>query len=298
MTLALHGFLGAPAMWAGLEGELVAPWSPGHGPSPAPLEQDDFNAVVDALAARYLPVGGARVVGYSLGGRLALALALRHPARVREAVLIGATPGLKTEAERRARRASDEALAESLFRDGLVRFVDAWEALPLFATQRALPVSLQARRRAERLGHTVEGLAGSLRVLGTGAMPSLWDALPGCEVPLRWVTGALDEKFTAIAREACAVCPAATHTVVPGAGHDVVLERGVGEVFLHPCPLLHRRCRWRRAAMCGMCSVRCLRLRDSHPTHRSPPPSATPMEEGAGVEGAVAQVTVIPSSPR
>lgn len=230
VALALHGFLGAPTMWAGLDGELVAPWSPGHGPSPAGMEHDDFNAVVDALAARYLPAEGATVFGYSLGARLALALALRHPARVREAVLVGGTPGLRTEAERAARRASDEALAASLLRDGLARFVARWEALPLFATQRALPEALQARRRAERLGHTVEGLAWSLRALGTGAMPSLWDALPGCEVPLRWVTGALDEKFTAIAREARAACPAATHTVVPGVGHDVVLERGVGAV--------------------------------------------------------------------
>lgn len=214
-------------MWSGLSDALVCPWLPGHGPSPASMDHPDFIHAVDDLAARVLPVEGACVVGYSLGARVALALALRHPARVRRAVLVGGTPGLRTEGERAARRESDEALAQEILRDGCEGFVARWEALPLFETQRALPAALRARRRAERMAHTPEGLAWSLRVMGTGAMPSMWDALPRCEVSLAWVTGALDEKFTAIAREAAALCPSATHTVIAGAGHDVALERGL-----------------------------------------------------------------------
>jgi len=236
VTLAFHGFLGAPAMWSGVAGEVVAPWVPGHGPTPWCPPHTDFTAVVDHLAREHLPAEGATLVGYSLGARLALCLALRHPARVRAAVLVGGTPGLRTEDERASRRRDDARLADDLLRDGLAAFVDRWEALPLFATQRALPDEAQRRRRAQREGHTPAGLAWSLRTLGTGAMPSLWEALPGCEVPLRWITGARDEKFTAIARAVCAVCPAATHEVITDAGHDVVLERGVAVLGMPDAP--------------------------------------------------------------
>lgn len=226
MTVALHGFLGSPAMWSGLTHDLVAPWCPGHGPSPVVMEGASFTEVVDTLAAQLLLGDPVRLVGYSMGARLALAMALRHPARVREAVLIGGTPGLRTEAERAARRRDDEALAAALLRDGITPFVDRWEALPLFATQRALPEEVRAARRAQRLAHDPSALAWCLRALGTGAMPSLWDALAGCAVPLVLVTGSLDEKFSAIAREVVRVCPRATHRVIEGAGHDVVTERG------------------------------------------------------------------------
>lgn len=229
MTVALHGFLGAPAMWSGLCDDLVAPWCPGHGPRPAVMEGATFDEVVDRLAAQLLPRDRrVRLVGYSMGARLALAMTLRHPSRVREAVLVGGTPGLRTEAERAARRRDDDALAAALLRDGLPAFVDRWEALPLFATQRDLPAAARAARRAQRLAHDPAALAWCLRALGTGAMPSLWEALPGCEVPLRLVTGGRDEKFTAVARAVVALCPRATHAVVAGAGHDVVTERGVG----------------------------------------------------------------------
>lgn len=226
LTVALHGFMGSPAMWDGLAQPLHAPWLPGHGPTPSIPETDDFDAIIDRLAEA-LPRPPWTLVGYSLGARTALALTLRHPSRVRAAVLVGGTPGLRTDALRAERRASDALLAQSLLRDGLERFAERWEALALFETQRALPEETRRRRREQRLAHRAEGLAWSLRAMGTGSMPSYWDALGRCQVPLRWVTGSRDEKFTAIAREACASCPSATHTVIEGAGHDVALERGV-----------------------------------------------------------------------
>lgn len=228
MIVALHGFLGSPAMWAGLAPSVTAPWCPGHGPRGETPPAGAFDDVIDLLAAQLLPrTGGVRLYGYSMGARLALALLLRYPARVRDAVLVGVTPGIRDPAERAARVAADAALADALLREGLGAFVDRWEALPLFATQRALPAAVQATRRAQRLAHTPEGLAWCLRTLGTGAMPPLWEALGECPVPIVLVTGEHDGKFTAIAEEMVGVLPRARHHRVTAAGHDVVTERGV-----------------------------------------------------------------------
>lgn len=228
-TVLLHGFLGAPAQWDRVRGgrpDTRAPWMPGHGPSPWTADATSFDAAVDAFAPR---VWGddARVtlVGYSLGARVALSLAMRHPARVRAAVLVGVSPGLDDPSARAARAADDDRLADALLRDGLDAFVDAWDALPLFATQRALDPAVRATQHAWRRAHDPAALAWSLRALSTGRMPPMHDALAATETPVRLVTGSRDDKFTALARAIAARNPRIAHTVVDGAGHNVALEQ-------------------------------------------------------------------------
>ncbi|MBI5515648.1 MAG: alpha/beta fold hydrolase [Deltaproteobacteria bacterium] len=226
MTLvALHGFLGSPEAWAPLATMMNAtmhiPYLPGHGPRPWFPEAGGFDAAVDALVEA-LPPGRVRLVGYSLGARLALGLLARHPSRVEGAALVGVDPGMPEGPQKAARRALDEDRARALEAGGVEAFVRAWEALPLWTSQRALPEAARSRRRAERLGHTAEGLAWSLRALGLGVMPNLRGALRAPGVPVTLVTGALDEKFTALAKEYAS--PAVRHTTVHGAGHDVGLE--------------------------------------------------------------------------
>lgn len=169
----LHGFLGAPASWAGVLEHLARParatWLFGHGAPPREVPRD-FWAAVDALAAEMSEP--ALVVGYSMGGRLALGLACRYPERVRGVVAIGARLGLD-EAARCARIGWEESLARKLEREGLPSFVEAWEKLPLFASQAALPAAKLAAQRAVRLGHDASALARCLRALGTGRMPRL-----------------------------------------------------------------------------------------------------------------------------
>lgn len=230
--ILLHGFTGTVRSWTAvldaLDDRAAAHPLPlfGHAPETAHVEVSDFEAEVDRLAEAIGAIAASvRICGYSLGGRLALGLLARHPARFTEAVLIGAHPGLRTAEERRARSASDDALAAQLERDGLAAFVDHWEALPLFATQRRLPRARRQAQRAERLVHDAGALARSLRVLSLGRMPAYQDRLRSIHIPVTLVTGALDEKFSALASRMVPLFFDARHEAIPGVGHNVVLER-------------------------------------------------------------------------
>ena len=162
--------------------------------------------------------GRAVYVGYSMGGRLCLRLALDRPGLVTRLVLVSTTAGIDDEAERVNRKAADETLAATIERDGVDRFLQSWVTQPLFATLD--DPDLEDRRR-----NTVSGLASSLRMAGTGAQPPLWDRLGELRMPVLVIAGALDTKFVALAERLAAVIPNATLAIVEGAGHAVHLER-------------------------------------------------------------------------
>jgi 2-succinyl-6-hydroxy-2,4-cyclohexadiene-1-carboxylate synthase len=237
-VLLLHGFTGSGGSWPttiveGLAsahaGAPVAPVTmdlPGHGRWAGRTDPRDFT-LSSAVASIAEAQGGRAgpLVGYSMGGRLALAYAVAHPARVTHLVLESASPGLAPEEERAARRAADEALARDLERDGIEAFVRRWEALPLFESQRALPEAVRSAQRERRLANHPNSLAAALRGLGTGALPSLWGALSGMAVPTLLLAGALDGKFVDIARAMAHRLPRAEVAVVADAGHAVHLER-------------------------------------------------------------------------
>jgi 2-succinyl-6-hydroxy-2,4-cyclohexadiene-1-carboxylate synthase len=216
-----HGFTQTLASWAPLAGRLRRHWQvvradlPGHGGSGA------LRADLPGAAGLLGAAGGpAAYAGYSLGGRVCLRLALDRPELVRALVLIGASPGIDA-AERAARRAADEALAQDLERDGVAAFLDRWLAGPLFAT---LPPDRAGR--ADRLGNSAAGLAAALRLLGTGAQEPLWPRLPELAMPVLLLAGELDGKFAALAgRMAAAIGPNARVALIPGAGHAAHLER-------------------------------------------------------------------------
>lgn len=165
------------------------------------------------------------LVGYSMGGRLALHFAHRHPDRVRRLVLESASPGLADPTERAARREADEALADRIVRDGIGAFVEHWESLPLFASQERLAEGVRKAQRERRLANRPEGLAYSLRALGTGALPSLWDHLERMAIPTLLIVGELDAKFVGIAEAMAGALPHAEIEVVEDTGHTVHLER-------------------------------------------------------------------------
>jgi 2-succinyl-6-hydroxy-2,4-cyclohexadiene-1-carboxylate synthase len=185
-----------------------------------------FDTVVDQLSARCAMGGEALVLGYSMGARLALAMVLRAPERFAGAVLVGVDPGFEPERahERSARVQWERTMRASLERDGIERFVDLWETLPIFASQRSLPESTRAAVRARRCGHDPMAVGWAIEALGTGAMPPLWDGLGALAVPTIIVTGELDSKFTLVAERMSQRSPRIERRVVPGVGHDVTLE--------------------------------------------------------------------------
>jgi 2-succinyl-6-hydroxy-2,4-cyclohexadiene-1-carboxylate synthase len=221
----LHGFTQTGASWAptiaalGERYRALAPDIRGHGSS-AHLRPADFASV----QADVLTLSPERVVlaGYSMGGRIALSLAVAAPERISRLTLVGASPGIADPAERRARRLADDALADRIEGEGIEAFAAGWSSLPLFADQ---PPAVVAAANAERLAQSPAGLAAALRGLGTGVMAPLWERLPSLAIPVTLVVGERDAKFRAIGERMAELLPDATLHVVPGAGHAVQLER-------------------------------------------------------------------------
>ena len=216
----------------------VAPDIRGHGEA-SHRNPADLSAVLADHEEELQP--GTTIVGYSMGGRLALHLALARPDRVARLVLIGASPGIADEGERTARREADEQLASEIADSSIEEFADRWARTPVLA---GLPPEMASRAHADRLRNTPEGLARALRGLGTGALPSLWDRLGELSMPVVLVVGERDQKFTEIASRMAKAMPDARVVVVPGAGHAVHLEAPdqVAEVIAQPTgPLGDRR---------------------------------------------------------
>jgi 2-succinyl-6-hydroxy-2,4-cyclohexadiene-1-carboxylate synthase len=226
--LALHGFTGSPKSWDFLGHRqalpMIVPALVGHVGSEAGSRIVDFEGEVDRLAA-LIPVSHTvHAVGYSLGARLALAMALRHPERVSKLTLLSGHPGLTSASERTARRAADAAWCDLLVSRGLRAFVDAWQAQPLWASQAALEAPVLREKRAERLSHSAPGLARSLRVTGLAEMPDYGARLSEIRVPVTLVAGQLDHKFSALARLMAERLARARLVLVTDAGHDLLLE--------------------------------------------------------------------------
>jgi 2-succinyl-6-hydroxy-2,4-cyclohexadiene-1-carboxylate synthase len=221
-VVLVHGFTQTRRSWDAVarqltpEHDVLALDAPGHG--------DLAGVALDLWqGARLVAQQGGRAVyaGYSMGGRLCLHVALAHPDHVEALVLLGATAGIRDDAERAARRRDDAARATRIEHDGVEAFLSEWLAQPMFAS---LPEG--ARGLDDRLTNTAMGLAASLRLAGTGAQDPLWDRLEELEMPVLLVAGEWDAKFSGVAREmAAAIGVNARVATVAGAGHAAHLEQ-------------------------------------------------------------------------
>lgn len=225
-ALLLHGFTGSRFSFDHLEplvGDVFTAHCvelPGHGEGR--VDVSDFSEVIELLAARL--TRQTTIIGYSQGARLALGLAVRHPHLVDRLVLESGSPGLHRRHDRVLRRRSDEALASLIEADGVDSFIAFWEQLPLFSGIRSLPGQVQAQLRQRRVSHSPAGLAAALRVMGQGAQPDFWPALPTLRVPTLLLTGSLDAKYTRLARRMATELPLAWRVAFRGVGHAPNLE--------------------------------------------------------------------------
>jgi 2-succinyl-6-hydroxy-2,4-cyclohexadiene-1-carboxylate synthase len=221
-TVLVHGFTQTRQSWGpvGLalarRFEVVRVDAPGHGGS------SELTADVPTGARLIGAVAGqASYLGYSMGARLCLQLALDAPTLVRSLVLVSGTAGIADAEERQRRRSADDRLAAELEQIGLEEFLHRWLAGPLFASLGPTEAQLDARRE-----NTVEGLAASLRLAGTGAQEPLWSRLHGLVMPVLVVAGAKDAVFCDLAKTmVTAIGSNAELALVPDAGHAVHLER-------------------------------------------------------------------------
>jgi 2-succinyl-6-hydroxy-2,4-cyclohexadiene-1-carboxylate synthase len=241
-TVLVHGFTQTRRSWGSVgvglarRFEVVRVDAPGHGRS--------SDVVADlAEGARLLGAAGgeAMYLGYSMGARLCLQLALEIPALVRSLILVSSTAGIADVENRRRRRSADDRRATELEQIGLEEFLQRWLAGPLFASLGPAEANLDARRE-----NTVAGLAASLRLAGTGAQDPLWSRLRGLAMPVLVVAGARDPAFCDLASAmVSAIGPNAELELVPDAGHAVHLERpeaflAVVEPFLSRPETQHR----------------------------------------------------------
>lgn len=222
----LHGFTQAAAIWDVVQPHWEDAFSvaavdlPGHANAPVPHGWV-WTDVLGALAAAMPPT--SIVVGYSMGARLALALALAHPLWVHALVLESGTPGLENAPARLQRSAADVQLAQSICANGMAWFIQQWENNPTLAGLRNLAPPQRAHLRDVREGNSAEGLAAALEVMGQGQQPNLWPRLADVHLPVLLVTGVNDDTYTRIARCAAQRLRHVQHEVLP-CGHAPHLE--------------------------------------------------------------------------
>jgi 2-succinyl-6-hydroxy-2,4-cyclohexadiene-1-carboxylate synthase len=223
--LMLHGFGGTHRAWDGvaaaLEPERYLPLAidlPGHGAAADAARPITFPGCV----AHVLAAAPERFVlcGYSLGGRVALHVALAAPERVSRLVLVSCSAGIEDPVERAQRREADERLASELEQAPFEDFIERWRTQPLFARD---PPAVGRLAREDQRRNRPDALAAAMRGLGAGEMQPLWDRLGELSMPTTVVVGERDAKFLEIGGRMAAGIPGAELTVLPG-GHRLALE--------------------------------------------------------------------------
>ena len=236
--LFLHGFMGCGDDWDELavkfsnDHAIITVDLPGHG--------DSYPLCEKAAAARHYSMSGCaeliislldhlslvrpHVIGYSMGGRLALYLATHHADRFGRFVVESASPGLNSEREREERRLRDQQLADTLRTEALDDFLEFWYDQPLFDTLDRTSDGFLRLLERRRRGNP-EGYARSLEHMGIGRQPSLWDKLPEINTPILFLAGEKDHKFNRLADEMAHLCPHGQLAIIAGAGHNVHVEQ-------------------------------------------------------------------------
>jgi 2-succinyl-6-hydroxy-2,4-cyclohexadiene-1-carboxylate synthase len=224
-VVLLHGFSATGRAWDGVAAVLqregyipIAPDLPGHGAAADWERPISFAGCVDHVLAQAPERFG--LCGYSLGGRVALHIALRAPERISRLVLVSSSAGIDDAVERAERRKADRQLADELESMPFEDFIERWRSQPLFADD---PPQVERLAREDQRRNRPDALAGVLRGIGSGEMEPLWDRLGDLTMPVTVVAGARDAKFRAIGLRIVRLVPGARMHVVAG-GHVLPLE--------------------------------------------------------------------------
>ena len=221
----LHGFGGTHRAWDGvlerLDVERYRPLAldlPGHGSQAGHARPITFDACVECVLGQ--APGRFVLCGYSMGGRIALRVALAAPQRVARLILVACNPGIENADERAGRREADERLAEQLASGPFEAFIERWRAQPLFAGD---PPGVGELAQADQRRNDPRALAAAMRGLGTGEMRSLWGRLGELSMPVTFLAGDRDAKFADIGGRVATACTDCRLVVVNG-GHRLPLE--------------------------------------------------------------------------
>lgn len=236
-VVLLHGFTGSTKSWHEVIEQLpsdiriIAVDLTGHGKSTVkiPVDRYQMEEQIEDLQALVVHLGLSKftLIGYSMGGRIALAYACAYPHQLSKLLLESASPGMVDSPERASRLEADERLATRIENEGVEAFVDYWEEIPLFHSQKQLSEQKKRAIRSERMEQDPIGLASSLRGIGTGQQPSYWDELSELPIPVVCITGEYDEKFKVIAKNMSALLKNAHHIEVLDVGHAIHVENPV-----------------------------------------------------------------------
>lgn len=230
----LHGFTGSGGNWEIVSGMFTDRYKCilidilGHGKTESINDPDRYKIekvskdIVTLL--QYIDIKKFHLIGYSMGGRLAIAITALYAKRILSLTLESSSPGLRTTVERRARKEIDENLAKMIESKGIDLFVNYWENTPLFATQKNLPPNVQKLVRTLRLDNNPTGLANSLRGMGTGSQPSYWEILHTIDIPVLLICGEEDQKYCKIAVEMAKKLPNSTIKKIIHVGHTIHVE--------------------------------------------------------------------------
>ena len=229
-VVLLHGFGGTSRTWDGIAARMspqryrpVAIDLPGHGEAAA-SRPITFDACTEHVLAR--SPERFTLCGYSLGGRVALHVALAAPERVRRLLLLSTSAGIEDDRERARRRASDRLLIAELERLPLEQFIAHWNRQPLFAAD---PPAVGALAREQMRRNRADALAAVLTGIGSGEMQPLWPRLGELAMPATIIAGDRDRRYQALARRLVVLLPHAELAVIAG-GHRLPLENPSGVV--------------------------------------------------------------------
>ena len=240
--LFLHGFTGRAEDWSFIFKKLndkffpIAIDLPGHGNTISGEElsaySTDAHIEIVKTVFNYFNIFKAVIVGYSMGGRIALSFAVENPQKISALILESSTAGIENETEKTSRIKTDSEIANKILSDGIESFVQYWLGLPFFKSLKSLDKIEYQKLVEQKKTNSDTGLANSLKGFSTGKMPSLWNKLNTLKFPTLLISGNLDKKYVTINKEMNKVISNSQSKIIENCGHNTHLENPTEFIIL------------------------------------------------------------------